>query len=138
VSKAFTKDDENASFDAPPSSVAGIPAGPFRLTFTGARIASARAEPHVREALARAEVLPRVTNPERAVLGATVVVTNAAEEKKRYRLVSPEERALVGDGCSIEGPIGAALIGATVGDVREVVLPRGPEELEVVALEGER
>ena len=138
MSKAFTKDDDNASFEAPPSSVAGIPIGPFRLTFTGARVASERAEPHLREAVARAEMLPRVTNPERAALGVTVVVTNEADETKRYRLVSPEERALIGEGCSIEGPIGSALIGATVGDVREVVLPRGTEELEVVALEGER
>jgi transcription elongation GreA/GreB family factor len=138
VSKAFTKDDDNASFEAPPPSVAGVPTRPFRLTFTGARIAAERNDPSVREALARAETLPRVIDPERAALGVTVLVRDDADQTKRYRLVSPEERALVGEGCSIEGPIGSALIGATVGEVREVALPRGACELEIIELEGER
>ena len=68
----------------------------------------------------------------------TVHVRDERASERHYRLVTPEERALVGDGCSLEGPIGQALLGARVGDVREVALPgRAPEELEIIALDGE-
>lgn len=137
MSKAFTKDDDDAGFDAPKSSLSAIPVGPFRITFAGARLASAHTDERVREAAVRGEVLERVVDPERATLGTTVVTRNDAGEEKRYRLVAAEERALLGEGCSVEGPIGAALVGAAVGDVCEVVLPRGNEELEVIELRGE-
>jgi len=135
MSKAFTKEDDDTGFAQPPSATSiAIPPGPFRLTATGLRLAAARAD----EALSRAEVLPAVVDPARAALGVTVVVRDGQDAERRYRLVSPEERALVGDGCSVEGPVGRALLGAEVGDVREVALPgRAPEELEIVALEGE-
>jgi transcription elongation factor GreA len=133
MSKAFTKDDDDAGF-APPSSLrVGIPTSAFRLTSKGARLAAERDE-QVRAAVAaHAEILPRVVAPERAALGVTVIV----DRDRRYRLVSAEERALLGEGCSVDGPIGRALLGAAVGDTCEVALPRGIEELEIVALEGE-
>lgn len=137
VSKAFTKDDDDASFAAPKSSLAGIPAGPFRLTATGAKLASVHADERVRTEAARGELLDRVVAPERAALGVMVVTRNDDGAEKTYRLVSPEERALLGEGCSVEGPIGAALVGARVGDIVEITLPRGNEELEIVALRGE-
>lgn len=137
LSKAFTKDDDDAGFEAPRSALLAVPAGPFRLTFTGAFRAKEHEDARVREAAARAEALPRVVEPERATLGVTVVARTSAGEPRRYRLVSAEERALLGEGCSVEGPIGAALLAAEVGDVREVALPRGVEELEVIELEGE-
>jgi transcription elongation GreA/GreB family factor len=141
VSKAFTKEDEQTGFVPPSSDMIALPKGPFRITATGARLAAAHPDPRVREALERAEKLPPVGHPERASLGVTVRVRNAGgppKQKERiYRLVSAEERALLGEGCSVDGPIGSALLGAKVGDVREVTLPRGVEELEVVALHGE-
>ena len=51
--------------------------------------------------------------------------------------IVPEELALLGDGCSVQSPLGRALLGASVGETREVVAPRGAEELEVTGLEGE-
>jgi transcription elongation GreA/GreB family factor len=139
VSKAFTKEENDTGFSPPSSSMLGIPSGPFRITVTGARAAVAHSDPRVREALERAERLDPVVNPERAALGVTVRVRSASARGKEraYRLVSAEERALLGEGCSVEGPIGRALLGAEVGDVCEVSLPRGVEELEVVALDGE-
>lgn len=139
MSKAFTKEDDAAGF-SPPSSTLAIPPGPFRITATGARLAAEHPDPRVREALERAEALAPVVRPERAALGVTVHVRNEQDEEKAYRLVSPEELALVGAQggvASVDGPIGRALLGAEVGDVREVALPRGRQELEVVALEGE-
>jgi len=136
MSKAFTKEDDDAGFVPPASSMSvAVPRGPFRLTTTGYRRARAQGETL---ALARAEVLAPVVTPARAALGVTVHVRDDHAITRQYRLVTPEERGLVGDGCSVEGPIGQALLGARVGDVREVALPnRPPEELEIVALEGE-
>src|SRR5688572_26136721 len=96
VSKAFTKDDDDAGFEAPKSSLTGIPVGPFRLTFSGARAAATLADERAREAVLRAETLPRVIDPERAALGVSVVVRDGRDAKRSYRLVSPEERTLLG------------------------------------------
>jgi hypothetical protein len=137
VSKAFTKEDDDGGFTAPPGSRGSIPVGPFRLTATGARLAAVHPEAAVREAAAAAEVLAPVLRPERAVLGVTVVVQGEAGPTRHYRLVTSEERTLLGDGCSIDGPLGRVLLGTQPGDVREVALPRGTEELEVVRLDGE-
>ena len=136
MSKAFTKEDDDAGFAQPASAVSvSLPPGPFRLTATGHRRARAQGET---VALARAEVLAPVSIPACAVIGVTVHVRDEHASERRYRPVTPEERALLGDGCSVEGPIGKALLGARVGDVREVALPgRAAEELEIIALEGE-
>lgn len=136
MSKAFTKEDDDAGFTLKPSATSAA-AEPFRLTATGAKLASAKNDPRIDEALAVAEVLEPVLSPERAMLGVTVQV-NDGERDASYRLVSGAERNLLGEGCSVDGPIGRALLGAQVGDVREVTLPRGLVELEVIALEGEK
>jgi transcription elongation GreA/GreB family factor len=79
-----------------------------------------------------------VVRPERAAVGVTVHVSIVdSAENKAYRLVTSEERGLTNDGCSVASPLGRALLGAEVGDVREVRTPRGVEELEVLALTGE-
>lgn len=144
MSKAFTKEDDDAGFVAPPSSTSlAVPAGPLRLTASGARALARAAEAGgeraagLAEALARAEVLADVKTPERAALGVTVVVVDDEEKERRYRLVTPEELALLGEGCSVQSPLGRALLGATKGEAREVVTPRGAEELTVVDLHGE-
>jgi transcription elongation GreA/GreB family factor len=139
MSKAFTKDDEAAGFDAPSSSTTAIPSGAFRVTASGARALQASDDPRVVEAVSRAEVLaPQPDPPERAALGVTVHVRTESDEERTYRLVTAEEYALLGDGCSIGSPLGRALLGAQVGEVRELRAPRGKTELEVVALDGER
>jgi transcription elongation GreA/GreB family factor len=138
VSKAFLKEDDASAVVPPSTAQVRLPDGPFRLTATGARALASRDEPDMRAALARAEILPpRGPHPERAALGVTVRVRTSTEEERTYRVVSPEERALLGEGVSVEAPLGRALLGARVGDVRELRAPKGTEELEVVALEGE-
>lgn len=137
MSKAFTKEDDEGGFE-PPSPSARWPAGPFRLTATGAKKLEASKEAAIVDALARAERLAPVgARPERAALGVTVRVRGEGGERE-YRLVSAEERALLGEGCSVASPIGRALLGAEVGEARELVTPRGVEEVEIVALLGEQ
>jgi transcription elongation factor GreA len=136
VSKAFTREDDDAGIEPLPSSRA-VPHGAFRLTREGARKLASDDDPMVREALRRAEIV-EVTQraPERAALGVTVEVEDERGERHLYRLVSAEERALCGEGCSVESPMGKALLGARRGESREVTLPRGVVEVEVVGLRG--
>ncbi|HEX4341429.1 MAG TPA: GreA/GreB family elongation factor [Polyangiaceae bacterium] len=134
MSKAFTKEDDDAGIE-PVFSARGIPHTAFRLTPAGARKLERDGDPRVRDALKLAELVQSSDGiPERAALGVSVVVEDEHGEQHEYRLVSPEERALVGEGCSVESPIGRALLGAVKGDVREVTVPRGPMEIEVLSL----
>ena len=128
MSKAFTKEDDEGGFELPPVT-RGLPS-PFRITWTGAKRAGATA-------LVNAEILAQVIAPERAALGVTVRVRAEDGSVRPYRLVTAEEYVLLGDGVSVHSPLGHALLGATVGDVREFVAPRGNQELEVLSLEGE-
>lgn len=139
MSKAFTRDDDDASFAVPPPATVALPDGPLRLTAAGAARLEASDDARLRALLARAEILPRVgSSPERAALGVTVHVRRAGEDEERtYRLVTPEEYSLLGEGCSVVSPLGQALLGAEVGDERTVRAPRGKEELEIVSLEGD-
>ncbi len=139
MSKAFTKEDDAGGVEVPTSASFVVPPGPFRLTAHGAVLLARAAESdaRLRDAFARAEVLPALeVTPEVAALGVTVVVENGSGEARQYRLVSPEERALVGDGCSLQSPLGRALLGGRVGETREVSTPRGAEELTITALVG--
>jgi hypothetical protein len=138
VSKAFTKEDEDAGFVAPAAKA--LPAGLIRLTATAARRlgAIANGDARAREILARAELLPAAHRPERAVLGVTVRVRDEDGGERAYRLVTAEELALVPDdhACSTGSPIGRALPGAGVGDVREIRAPNGTDDLANAALLG--
>ena len=138
MSKAFTKEDDQGGTAVLRSGSFVVPSYPFRITATGAATLSLSSDERLRDALPRAEVLPPTPHrPSIATLGVTVRTRMADGEPRAYRLVTAEERALTGDGCSLQSPVGRALLGATVGDVREVQTPRGLEELEVVELEGE-
>jgi transcription elongation GreA/GreB family factor len=50
-------------------------------------------------------------------------------------IVTPDEVGLVPSAISAASPLAQALLGARVGDTVEVELPRGLEELTVVAIE---
>lgn len=135
MSKAFTKEDDDAGVTVTSSPSFVVPRGTFRLTARGAEVLGKLDDARVRQALAHAEVLPRLpAELERAVLGATIVVTDEDGAELRYRLVTPEEQGLLGEGCSIQSPIGRALLGTEVGETRGVRTPRGAMELTVVAV----
>jgi transcription elongation GreA/GreB family factor len=135
VSKAFTREGDDAGIEPAPSrAFVGVP---FRLTHAGARKLKAAGDAHSLEALRHAELVEMRGTPDRAVLGASVEVLDDHGARHVYRLVSAEERALLGEGCSVESPVGRALLGATPGEVREANVPRGTVELEIIALRGE-
>ncbi len=138
MSKAFTKEDDDAGVSLPLASSFVVPSGRFHVTSSGATLLEKNRDIRIRELLARADILPATpAHPERATLGVTVTVRGDDDKKKSVRLVTSEERGLTGVGCSIQSPLGRALLGKEIGDVCEVVTPRGAEELEVIALEGE-
>jgi transcription elongation GreA/GreB family factor len=137
MSKAFTKEDDDTGVSVPDSRSRALPEGSFRVTARGAAWLQAATDPKLRELLARADILPLTeSKPERAALGVTLHTRRSDGVLKTYRIVTPEEQALTGEGCSVESPIGRALLGARTGDVREIRTPRGADELEVVGLEG--
>ncbi len=135
MSKAFTKENDAEGIE-PVTPSRRLPQGAFRLTREGARKLSNHEDQRVREALRRAEIVDVEGIPERAAIGVTVEVENDHGQRVVYRLVSAEERALCGEGCSVESPMGRALLGARRGETREVVVPRGILELEIVGLRG--
>ncbi len=138
MSRAFTKEDDDASVALASSPSMVVPQGPFRLTAAGAARLARTGDERVRTALARAEILPPVPPcPPRASLGVTVRTRGESGQERALRLVTSAERGLLGEGCSVESPLGRALLGAEARETREVVTPRGREELEIVGLEGE-
>jgi transcription elongation GreA/GreB family factor len=138
VSKAFTKEDDDGGVALPSASSFVVPSGRFHITALGATILRKNEDIRIRDALSRADILPATAaHPERATLGVNVHVKGSDGKKHSYRLVTSEERGLLGSGCSIQSPLGLALLGKQVGEICEVNTPRGADELEVIALEGE-
>ena len=144
MSKAFTKEDDVELAPEVPR-----PTGPVWLTSEGrgrldAKVMLLRESGAVvaAQALAlRLEVArvapPRAPNDSGPIrLGDRVRVRNEQGERALF-LVGPDEVDLVFDGVdavSISSPLGAALIGAEIGDVVDVEHPGRDEELEVLAL----
>jgi transcription elongation GreA/GreB family factor len=138
VSKAFTKEDDDAGVAIPASRSLLLPEGPFRITARGAAWLASATDPRLRELVNRAEVLPPAPAiPDRVALGVTVRARGSDGAAKTYLIVTAAEQALRGEGCSVESPVGRALLGARVGDVREIRTPRGQDELEILDLQGD-
>ena len=72
--------------------------------------------------------LPR----DRAALGSTVTVRDAAGKEIVYELVIPEEADLSKGLISASSPIGRALVGKQEGDEVTVVIPAGQRVLEIL------
>lgn len=146
VSKAFTREDEDAGF--------AVPARPgrlseARLTAYGARIVRERladlersgaaaegalAADRLRELLDSAEVLDPA-GAERVALGARVVVRSEDGKERTVVLVTPDEVGLVPSAISAASPLAQALLGARIGETVELDLPRGTEELTILTID---
>ena len=150
VSKAFTREDADASFDAPPPTAR---LSESRLTAYGARIVRERlteleqkdassesvdgtlAVGRLRDLLDGAEVVDPA-GADHVALGARVTVqSDKSDVRRTVVIVTPDEVGLVPSGISAASPLAQALLGAMVGDSVELELPRGTEELTILSLD---
>ena len=86
--------------------------------------------------MADAKVVDPAAQPERQRVwfGATVTLIDEQEVERIVTLVGEDETDAARGLISWSSPIGRAVRGAIVGDVRRVVLPAGERELEIVAI----
>jgi transcription elongation factor GreB len=83
-----------------------------------------------------AKVIDPAAQPERARIwfGATVILADEDGNERTVTLVGEDETDAGAGRISWNSPIGRAIRGAVVGDLRRVSLPAGERELEVVAI----
>ncbi len=70
----------------------------------------------------------------RVLFGATVTLADEQDQERVVTLVGEDEADAGAGRISWNSPIARAVRGASMGDVRRVVLPSGERELEVVAI----
>lgn len=140
MSKAFTREDADASFEAPARSERHSEG---RLTAYGARIVRERiadlqrsggSVEKLRDLLEHAEVLDPA-GADHVALGARVHTRSDQGSERTVVIVTPDEVGLVPSAISAASPLAQALLGASVGDTVELDVPRGPEELTIVSIE---
>ena len=83
-----------------------------------------------------ARVVDPAQQPERGKVffGATVTLVDEDDRERIVTLVGEDETDASAGRISWTSPIGRAIRGAAVGDLRRVALPAGERELEVVAI----
>jgi len=84
-----------------------------------------------------AKVVDPAAQPERARIwfGATVTLVDEDDRERILTLVGEDETDAANGRIAWNSPIGRAIRGAQVGDVRRVTLPAGERELEIVAID---
>ena len=84
-----------------------------------------------------AKVVDAAAQPDRAKawFGATVTLVDEDDNARVVTLVGEDETDAANGRISWTSPIGRAIRGAAVGDLRRVMLPAGERELEIVAIE---
>jgi transcription elongation factor GreB len=84
-----------------------------------------------------ARVVDPAEQPERDRIwfGATVRYADEADRERTVILVGQDETDAGNGRISWDSPIGRALRGARIGDLRRVTLPSGEQELEIIAVE---
>jgi transcription elongation factor GreB len=87
--------------------------------------------------MASAKVIDSAAQPDksRVFFGATVTLVDEDESERVITLVGEDETEAAMGRIAWTSPIGRAIRGAMVGDVRRVALPSGERELEVVRIE---
>jgi transcription elongation factor GreB len=106
------------------------PEGPERPQALAA-LAQRRAQ--LEQRIASAELVPRPDDADVVRFGAHVRV-EGAEGERGYQIVGVDEADAGGGRIAFVSPLARALLGRRVGDVVRVRLPKGEEELEVVAV----
>ncbi|MCC6613097.1 MAG: GreA/GreB family elongation factor [Anaerolineae bacterium] len=81
---------------------------------------------YLRSVLDRAEIIEEDPDPHRVDMGDEVTIEDIdTSETDTFVLRSHEEVAYLGDGVSVESPVGKILLGCQKGDVIEVKVPDG-------------
>jgi transcription elongation factor GreB len=83
-----------------------------------------------------AKVVDPTQQPERGKVffGVTVTLADAEDNERTITLVGEDEADAGSGRVSWNSPIGRAVRGAAVGDVRPVALPSGERDLEIVSI----
>jgi transcription elongation factor GreB len=83
-----------------------------------------------------AKVVDPAAQPERSRIwfGATVTLADEEDKQRTVTLVGEDETDAANGRISWNSPIGRAIRGAAVGDLRRVTLPVGERELEIVSI----
>jgi transcription elongation factor GreB len=71
---------------------------------------------------------------DRVYFGATVTIADEDDQQRVLTLVGDDETDAGAGRIGWNAPLARALRGATIGDVRRVVLPAGEKEYEVIAV----
>jgi transcription elongation factor GreB len=66
--------------------------------------------------------------------GAWVTIEDEDGKQQTYRIVGGDETDLVQRKISVDSPVAKALLGKAVGDTATVLRPKGPTEVEVIAI----
>jgi transcription elongation factor GreB len=84
-----------------------------------------------------AKVVDPAQQPERGKVyfGATVTLVDDEDRERVVTLVGEDETDASAGRISWTSPIGRAIRGAAIGDVRRVTLPSGERELEILGVE---
>jgi transcription elongation factor GreB len=84
-----------------------------------------------------AQVVDPSAQPERGKVffGATVTLVDEDDRERILTLVGEDETDASNGRIAWSSPIGRAIRGAAVGDLRRVTLPAGERELEIVAID---
>jgi transcription elongation factor GreB len=83
-----------------------------------------------------AKVVDPAAQPERGRVwfGATVTLVDEEDRERIVTLVGEDEADASDGRISWDSPVGRAIRGARVGDLRRVALPAGEREIEIVAI----
>jgi len=86
--------------------------------------------------LANARLIDESTlDTSKALITATVTIKNLSTGKEmKYSLVSPKESDFKSGRISVDSPVGKALLGKSVGDTVEVIVPAGKMQLQVLEI----
>jgi transcription elongation factor GreB len=82
-------------------------------------------------------VIDPAAQPERAKawFGATVTLADEDDNRRTVTLVGEDETDAANGRIAWTSPVGRAIRGAAVGDLRRVTLPGGERELEIVSID---
>jgi transcription elongation factor GreB len=152
MSKAFTRESDDAPEPTPATRPLAIPGGKNYLTPAGEKRLRAELEQltkpealaspesrqrllYLQQSLAIAVIVPAPAPPwEQVLFGATVTVRDSAGELSQYRIVGIDETDLDRDWVSWSSPVARALLKAQLGQKIKFRTPAGEQNWEITGI----